>query len=614
MKQPKIGQRGQVLVMVTLALFMMAGVLGLAVDLGWSYFTKKSAQAAADAAAMAAAEAAFAAESAEDDDTAYTCGTEAICQSVAPCPYPISASPNNVEAGCLYARQNGFQVQPGGRQNVTFAAGNTAHPPTVPGVFTYYWATARVAEGIPQLFSSILGNTFGVSSARATAGIIDSSILGSLILLNREHDCVPMDVGNKYICGVDLLVQANNNSGADAVRADGGVLLSSVLNGLNDTTGEGRHAGENQGGGTVRAPFTFIRGAGDVSLAGSSTWIQDPSNGYSDRGYFRDPMRGKGQPSPPSASLPEVPVIGGALMGSSDASNPTVYSPGNYFAAKIVNGAAVPTGDPMTLSGYIKFQADGDGFGDFVFYGGLKNQSAGTYVTFDPGRYVFAGVKQKGPNTPGVLFDVQTNMTIDDGGPVNSAQAANNAGEIFIFTDPNYTGGASGTQGLTIPATLANSSVLNELKFGVSGFQTGNNADIMVNLHGLNRDASSLPADLKDFAPVVIWQDQANSVIKYTEQGYIDNYCGNADPQQGCANPALSTGLSTQLFFKASPNLHVWGTAYQPRGAFTSLIGGGGYDSPLQLIAGALMVHGNANVRLQEINSPLYVRMVALIE
>ncbi len=136
----------------------------------------------------------------------------------------------------------------------------------------------------------------------------------------------------------------------------------------------------------------------------------------------------------------------------------------------------------------------------------------------------------------------------------------------------------------------------------------------MVNLHGLNRDASSLPADLKDFAPVVIWQDQANSVIKYTEQGYIDNYCGNADPQQGCANPALSTGLSTQLFFKASPNLHVWGTAYQPRGAFTSLIGGGGYDSPLQLIAGALMVHGNANVRLQEINSPLYVRMVALIE
>jgi hypothetical protein len=68
------------------------------------------------------------------------------------------------------------------------------------------------------------------------------------------------------------------------------------------------------------------------------------------------------------------------------------------------------------------------------------------------------------------------------------------------------------------------------------------------------------------------------------------------------------------MFFKASPSLHIWGVAYQPRGAFTSMVGGGGYDSPMQLIAGALNVQANSNVRLQEINSPLFIQKVALVE
>ncbi len=36
-------ERGAVLVMVTLVLLAMCGMLGLVVDLGWSYFVKKSA-------------------------------------------------------------------------------------------------------------------------------------------------------------------------------------------------------------------------------------------------------------------------------------------------------------------------------------------------------------------------------------------------------------------------------------------------------------------------------------------------------------------------------------------------------------------------------------------
>jgi hypothetical protein len=399
---------------------------------------------------------------------------------------------------------------------------------------------------------------------------------------------------------VDLLVQANNNQGLDAVRADGGILMASTLHGA---TEDGRYAGENQGGGTVRAPFTFIRGAGDITQGGSSQWVQMPRNGLGDRAYFQDPMRGKGQPPPPPASLilPNHPVSNGNLIGSNDPNNPAVYQPGNYYAANAQTGLA--TGDQMTVSGYIRFDDGGTGFGNYVFFGGIRNQSAGTVVTFEPGRYVFAGVNSSG-NQVKPSFDVQTNMTVND---LTATTGRNSdAGEIFIFTDLNY-------PGLVVPDTIP-PNVRSQLQFGVSGFQTGNNAAIEVNIHGLNGDSPNLPAELKPFAPVILWQDQANSVIKYTPDGYIDNSCGNADRLAGCANTDLLNAASTELFFKASPNMHLYGTAYQPRGAFTSMVGAGGYDSPLQLIAGALMVQANSNVRLQEINNPLYVQIVTLVE
>jgi hypothetical protein len=51
---------------------------------------------------------------------------------------------------------------------------------------------------------------------------------------------------------------------------------------------------------------------------------------------------------------------------------------------------------------------------------------------------------------------------------------------------------------------------------------------------------------------------------------------------------------------------------YQPRGAFVD-------DRAVDMTAhedqrGALLVHANSNVRLQELDSPLYVKMVALVE
>jgi hypothetical protein len=145
--------------MVTLALFMMAGIMGLAVDLGWSYFTKKSAQTAADAAALAAAEAAFAAESDEDTNSTYECGTEVACVALSQCPSrPESADKQHRNrlplreteqvSGAAGARQTSPRIPP-------------RDPPTVPGVTVYYWATARVAK-----FAAFLcaGNALSVAA------------------------------------------------------------------------------------------------------------------------------------------------------------------------------------------------------------------------------------------------------------------------------------------------------------------------------------------------------------------------------------------------------------------------------------------------------------------
>jgi len=490
----------------------------------------------------------------------------------------------------------------GGRQLVLMRAGAASSPPTAPGVAANYWVTATAQEAIPQLFSAVMGNTWGNSGARATAAIIDSVVPGSLILLNRENDCLPMDTSNSLVCGVDALIQANNNQGLNALMAEGGILMASTKNGTGD---DERFAGENTGGGTVSAPFTYIRGAGSYTLSGSATWIATPENGKTDRGYFKDPLRGKGQPPPPRGLI-DRPVLNGQIDGSSDPANPLVLLPGNYFAtAQNPQGATVATGDPIRLAGNIVFSEGGTGFGNYVFFGGLTTQSAGTVVTFGPGRYVLAGVKPQGAN-PNPLFDIRVNMVLKDF--TTHYDAPSDAGEIFIFTDTNYRGGPEKEIALEIPALVE--PIRSQLKLGLSGVQTGNTDATYVNLHGLNRDHPALPEELKLFSPIVFYQDQANSIIKYTPRGHIDTSCGLPE----CPNTALVSAKSTELVFQASPNLHLWGVSYQPRGSWTSMIGGGGYDAPLQLITGALRVHANSNVRLRPLDLPLFRKVVGLVE
>lgn len=586
----RFSTHGQALLMVTLALTFLCGVLGLAVDVGWAYFIKKSAQAACDAAVLAAADEAL---QQVGQIAAFACGGRVSCQPETDCPNSTGGPANNIEAGCLYARQNGFRSGgESGRQRVTMASDVGTSPPTAAGVAADYWVTARAWQAIPQLFASLI-SPWGTASARATAAVVDLGLSGSLILINRENDCLPLENPNTLTCGVNLLVSANDNQGTSAVNADGGIILASQRNGA-----EGRYAGENTGGGTIRAPFTSIRGSGGYLLSGSAAWIETPRN-KADEVLFADPMRGKGQPRPPSG-LTDVPIAGGQINGASDPDNPLLLSPGNYFATALNRwGEVYATGDPITLNGYVRFGNDGTGFGNYVVFGGLNVSGNGAVITFEPGRYILAGAK----GNPGTLFDVTANATLQD---LTSGFGKNSdAGEIFVFTDTNYVGQG---QSLEIPALVT--AIRDQLKQGRAGIQAGN-AGATVNLHGLNRDSAALPADLRTFAPMVMWQDQANSVVKYTADGNIDTSCGNAD---GCLNTALANSQSAQLVLQGSPNVHFYGSVYQPRGAWTEIQGGGEYEGATQVIAGAFRLQGNANLNLTRLTAPVTRRTVVLVE
>jgi hypothetical protein len=117
---------GQALILVTLGLTFLFGLLGLVVDVGYGYYLRQVAQAAADAAAMAGATNA--------KTTGSYCGHDG-CQTGYSCPSdPTNAT--NIGVACLYAKADGGQ-------NVTLSEGTGL---SASGANTTYWITANVSQ------------------------------------------------------------------------------------------------------------------------------------------------------------------------------------------------------------------------------------------------------------------------------------------------------------------------------------------------------------------------------------------------------------------------------------------------------------------------------------
>jgi len=119
--------------MVCFSLFLMLGMMSLAVDLGWAYYRRDVAQTAADAAASAMIKAAL-----YNSPSSQTCGSNNIwCGSpagtVTSCPTTAPSSPTTTfDYGCRLASDNGF-LPNGSTRTVTIQANTTTPAPTVPG-------------------------------------------------------------------------------------------------------------------------------------------------------------------------------------------------------------------------------------------------------------------------------------------------------------------------------------------------------------------------------------------------------------------------------------------------------------------------------------------------
>jgi hypothetical protein len=594
---------GQAIVMVTLALISMSGMMGLAVDLGWSYFSQKAAQGAADEAALSAVQRAYASiiKSGNTASAFITCGTMGVtcATSWASC---VPTGLGNLQSGCIYARNAGFT--PGGhngKQNVLIQANV---PPTFPDSIPdspgspkdiVYWVSVKTYESIPSLFSSMLGNSNGAISAVATAAIASKIVPGSFYGMNQQGDCFTAN-GTKY-CGVDLVGGGNSGacpSGPSAfLCAPAGAFIASTCNGTPSAgcSGNGAYAGSGSMNG---GPGINIPVANALDPAG--TWTPSPTV-TSSVGY-QDPTQGQIQPPLASSSAAKSCGISGAIP------NNTVLGPYQYYHYTVTKGGLPdPDGAPINLPPNASFAANGtcpgvpsstgasqssSTFPMYVFYGGL---STGGAVTFGAGQYVMAGVTGTGTD---VFHADSVNMTTTGAGPNYSG-----SGNLFIFTDQNYPG--LSTQLSTVPN---NSDGIPAMQFGSVYLKGGSTSS---DLFGLANNSSTgttnLPPALNGFGGILFWQDRANSTVTYDVNGKVTSQTNPICPVATCVSPQL-------LIDNLKNNLH--GVMYQPRGAWTLVKNGS--TSQLQLMTGAVVGSSTGYVQLTSPTNQMIRYLPVLIQ
>lgn len=219
--------------MVTLSIPVIFGMFGLVVDIGWDYWRSEACKTAAESAAMAAA------RQAQIAGVFTVANGIAVQATLANCPVsPASPPTNNLMAGCLYAKQNGFTNS--GKQIVRYAAGTSGSP--VSGSNPNYWVRFIVTEQNPTLFSSILGFKNTLVSAKATAGVF-SGVQGACIYALNPSAPSTVSLGGgadvQAGCGVydnssssTALTCSNNttlNAGTAAIDVSGGASCTGTV-------------------------------------------------------------------------------------------------------------------------------------------------------------------------------------------------------------------------------------------------------------------------------------------------------------------------------------------------------------------------------------------------
>ena len=203
--------------MLALSIPLMMGLLGLVVEVGWAYWRQEACRTAAQAAALAAARQAQVAGAFTTSKGIYTQSTNTNCPAS-----PAGAWLNNLMAGCLYAKANGFTNA--GTQLVSYTAGTTGNP--VAGSSPNYWTRYTVTETLPTLFSGVLGFQHLVISGRATAAVFQGVAGACVYALDPAADNTISLGGNAIVnagCGV-----YDNSSSTSALTCSNNTTLTAT--------------------------------------------------------------------------------------------------------------------------------------------------------------------------------------------------------------------------------------------------------------------------------------------------------------------------------------------------------------------------------------------------
>jgi Flp pilus assembly protein TadG len=612
MSRRKKNSGGQAIVMVTLALFSMMGMMGLAVDLGWSYFSQKQAQAAADTAALAAAQEAVSRLGPSSDVSGFNCGSTGVGANKVECTETAGsttleycgssvASASNLNNGCLYAKRNGFQYDvTGSKQIVSMQSGDVTDVNAPGGVKRIsYWVRVRTIQTVPQLFSFVAGHEKGTVAANATAAIAGSITPGSFYGMDRKGDCLTgPDAGH---CGLDVITGHGKGGGSGGSQAcaalskidlcaPAGIILASSCDGTTQSgVCDDGYAGVELGGGAAGSSLVIMGPSGAVNPP--SKWTDLSGNPLSptittNASTFADPTSPNAQPplvTPGSSigtcAIPHQAGTNAVLTGT--------LGPYMYFSYHATSGGKpVPDGGQISITGTATFsQGSGSAgasagcpavsalvggvtlntvqtggvanqttadFPTYIFMGGLQNNGT---MTLGPGQYVMAGTT----STTGYSFDNQG--TVD--GTSSAAQAT---GTMFIFTDAAYpnmnlasnTAATVNTTVLTAWQNLVGTAtgVLPPLYQGSVNAFSGTSLE-MYGLVNSTVSGSKLPAasNMDAYTGITWWQDRRNSNVGYDEASGSHDCTAAGVTCNGDTGDVISCAIGCTYGSASTPNV-----------------------------------------------------------
>jgi Flp pilus assembly protein TadG len=311
---------GQMIIFVTLSLFVLFSVMGLAVDLGYSYYVKVSAQQAADSAAAAAIKYA--------DTNGSTCGTNITCNSSYTCPRDLGTIDSAFKAGCAYAKQNGYAT------GVSLIANNNT-PPYASGVSASLWIQANVAQTVTHPFLFWAGFQSGSVETQATSAITKVPNSDCIYVLDTSNKSGALSVTGAAIltaqsCGVYV-----NSSSSSGIYVSGSSQLltsqSSVVGGYNCSW-------------TICNP-TPTTGAAPVADPLSGLTAPTVSGTCTHTNYQLDHV-GVATISPDGVYCGGINVIGAAHLTLHSTGQPFILKDGGFTTG---NSAIVDADGPVTI-------------------------------------------------------------------------------------------------------------------------------------------------------------------------------------------------------------------------------------------------------------------------